>query len=84
MTDIPVSDDLIAAFEVDREDAPRAVAEAAALELYRRGTVSAGYAAGLLGMDKWDFVRWSGELGIPSFRLSPEELTAELDVLQSL
>jgi predicted HTH domain antitoxin len=83
-TNIPISDELLAALGVDQDDAPRAVAEAAVLELYRRGTISAGYAANLLGIDKWEFVRWSGRLGIPYFRLTPEELANELDVLRSL
>lgn len=83
-TNVPISDDLIAVLDVDQAQVPRAVAEAAVLEFYRRGTISAGYAAGLLGMEKWAFIRWSGELGIPYFRQTPEELEAELDVLASL
>ena len=62
------------------DDAVRALHEAAALELYRRRAISAGRAAALLGMDKFAFIRWWGELGIPFFRMDPGELERDLDM----
>lgn len=76
-TDVPVSDDLIAALGVEPAAVPRALAEAAVLELYRRHDVSAGYAAVLLGMDKWAFIRRAGELGIPYVDMTVVELRRE-------
>ena len=55
-----------------------AVRETIVLELYRRGTISSGKAAQLLGMPKYDFIQYSGRLGIPYFRLTDEELDAEV------
>jgi predicted HTH domain antitoxin len=54
------------------------------LELYRRHTISAGRAAELLGMEKFAFIRWTGELGIPFFDMTPEEWQEELRVLEKL
>lgn len=39
--------------------------EAVVLELYRRGIVSSGKAAELLGMQRFDFVGYADKLGIP-------------------
>lgn len=54
------------------------------LELYRRAAISAGYGAGLLGMEKLAFIRWSGEMGIPYLRYSPDELDRELETLRAM
>jgi predicted HTH domain antitoxin len=56
--------------------------ECVVLELYRRGTISSGKAAELLGMDRVEFIRYSGRLGIPFFRMSPEDLQDELQQLR--
>lgn len=52
--------------------------ECVVLELYRRGVISSGKAAELLKMDRLEFIHYSGRLGIPFFRMSPEELQEEL------
>jgi len=54
------------------------------LELYRRGIVSSGKAAELLGMQRFDFVRYADKLGIPFFRMSKEEWEAEKAAADSL
>jgi len=56
--------------------------ECIVLELYRRGAISSGKAAELLGMDRFEFIRYSGRLGIPFFRMSPEDLQEELQQLR--
>jgi predicted HTH domain antitoxin len=48
------------------------------MELYRRGAVSRGKAAELLGMPLVEFLRRANELGIPYFNYSDEEFAAEL------
>jgi hypothetical protein len=35
-------------------------------------------------MGKSAFIRWSGKLGIPYFRIEPDELAQELDILRDL
>ena len=42
----------------------RTARELMVLELYRRGTVSSGKAAELLGMDRWEFIHYASRLGI--------------------
>jgi len=54
-----------------------AVKECVVLELYRRGLVSSGKAAELLEMNRMEFIRFSGRLGVPYFRMSAEEWEEE-------
>lgn len=65
------------------EEVERHALEMIVLELYRRGTISAGRAALILGMEKFAFIRWTGELGIPYFKVSADELREELRVLDN-
>jgi predicted HTH domain antitoxin len=65
-------------------DPQQAIKECVVLELYRRGEISSGKAAELLGMSRLEFIQYSGRLGIPFFRYSPEELEAELRDLEGL
>jgi predicted HTH domain antitoxin len=59
-------------------DPDSAAKECVVLELYRRSAISSGKAAELLGMDRLEFIRYAGRLGIPFFRMSPEDLQEEL------
>ncbi len=77
-TAIPVSDELLAILKREGKDPARALQEAAVLDLYRDAVISAGRAADLLGMSKWDFVRWAGERGVPAVRMSEAEFEAEI------
>ncbi|MCC6036969.1 MAG: UPF0175 family protein [Armatimonadetes bacterium] len=65
-------------------DPQQTIKECVVLELYRRGEISSGKAAELLGMSRLEFIQYSGRLGIPFFRYSPEELEAELRDLEGL
>lgn len=47
------------------------------LELYRRGHISSGKAAELLGMSRWTFIEYAFRLGIPFFMMTPDEWEAE-------
>jgi predicted HTH domain antitoxin len=60
-----------------------AVRELLVLELYRRAVISSGKAAELLGMPKEEFIKFSGRLGVPFFRMSDEQLDAEVERLRS-
>lgn len=55
-----------------------AMKEVAVLELYRRREISSGKAAELLGMERFEFVRHAGRLGIPFFDLDETEMAEEV------
>jgi len=48
------------------------------LELYRRGLISSGKAAALLGVSRLDFIQHASELGIPYFRFTEDEWQMEV------
>jgi len=60
--------------EKHREAAERKAQEAFVMELLRQADISAGRAARLLGMDRWQFSKLMFEYGISPF---DESLTAE-------
>ena len=62
----------------------QAVRELIVLELYRRSVISTGKAAHLLHMPLLDFIRYSGNLGIPYFRMTKEEWEEEVRQIRSL
>jgi predicted HTH domain antitoxin len=72
-----LDDELAVLLEQIQQPLEKATREAAVLELYRRGIVSSGKAAELLGMQRFHFVRFADKLGIPFFRMSKEEWEAE-------
>ena len=81
---LELADDVVSLLqELNRpiEDAAR---ELIVLELYRRGAVSSGRAAELLGMEKLAFIRHASSLGIPFFDMTKEEWAAELARVQTL
>jgi predicted HTH domain antitoxin len=51
----------------------RSVRELIVLELYRRGTLSSGKAAELLGMSRREFIHHASDLGIPYFAMTEDE-----------
>lgn len=61
-----------------KKDIPKRLKELSILELYRRKEISSGKAAELLGMERFEFVRYASRLGIPFFDLSKEELQRDL------
>lgn len=79
---VPFDEALLPLLGNSPEEIERHALEMIVLELYRRGTISVGRAARLLGMDKLAFIRWTGELGIPYFRITADELREELRVLE--
>jgi len=58
--------------------------EAIVLELYREGILSSGKAAELLNMERFEFIRYASDKGIPYLRMTKEELEEELKVLEKL
>jgi len=61
-----------------KKDIPGRLKELSILELYRRKEISSGKAAELLGMERFEFVRYASRLGIPFFDISKEELQRDL------
>ncbi len=53
------------------------------LELYRRREISSGKAAELLGMERFEFVRYASRNGIPYFDLDAQELKNEIETARS-
>jgi hypothetical protein len=47
------------------------------LELYRRGVISSGKAAQLLGMARQRFIEHASSLGVPFYDMTPDEWEAE-------
>lgn len=60
----------------------RRALESIVLDLYRRREISAGRAAEFLGLEKFTFIRWAGELGIPYLDMTAEEWQEELRVIR--
>jgi predicted HTH domain antitoxin len=50
------------------------------LELYRRHEISSGKAAELLGMERFEFIRFASRLGIPYVDMDKQELEDEIDL----
>ena len=50
------------------------------LELYRRREISSGKAAELLGMERFEFVRYASRNGIPYFDMDAQELKDEIEM----
>ena len=84
MRTVELDDELAVLLEQIQQPLEKAAREAVVIELYRRGIVSSGKAAELLGMQRFDFVRYVDKLGIPFFRMTKEEWEAEKAAADSL
>jgi predicted HTH domain antitoxin len=81
---IELDQDLVAVLEELHRPVQEAARELIVLELYRRGEISSGKAAQLLGLDREDFIRQASAQGIPYFQLSGGELRREVDASKKL
>ena len=77
MVNVQLDDDLVAVMQLAEEPIDRLTRESIVLELYRRGTISSGRAALLLGMPRIEFIKYSGQRGIPYIAMTEEEWEAE-------
>ena len=75
---LELDDDLVAAIGEDGQPLERAALELIALELYRRGSISSGRAAEVLGLQRLEFLRRAAALDIPYFRFTEDEWAAEV------
>ena len=81
---IEIEEPLAAILHQTNQPVQEAGREMIVLELYRRGTISSGKAAELLGMQRIDFIRHASRLGIPYFALTGDEWEAEMASLEAL
>jgi len=56
----------------------QAAREMLVLKMYRRGLISSGKAATLLGVSRLEFIQHASELGIPYFRFTEDEWQMEV------
>jgi predicted HTH domain antitoxin len=78
MVAVHLDDELVGIFDRDDEPVEDVAREMIVLELYRRGTISSGKAAELLGVHRYEFIQRASSLGNPYFNVTTEELEAEL------
>ena len=83
MVAVYLTDDLTRILDQEDEPVEQVAREMIVLELYRRGTISSGKAAELLGVPRYDFIRRASSLGIPYFNMTKEELEAEVKLIGS-
>ena len=76
--------DLLGALEVPQTQMEARLRELIALELSREGRISAGKGAEILGISKMAFIQLLSQHGIDYFTESPEELRAEVAMLDQL
>jgi predicted HTH domain antitoxin len=81
---IEIAEPLAALLHQTNQPVQQAVKEMIVLELYRRGTISSGKAAELLGMERIDFIRHASRLGIPYIDMTEDEWAAERAASESL
>ena len=81
MKTVQLTDDLVEVMKLNGKPLDRLVHELIVLERYRLEEISSKKAAELLGMPRVDFIRFSGERGIPYFRMSSEEWDDEMRTL---
>jgi predicted HTH domain antitoxin len=74
---IDLEDDLVALLRLSNQPVERAARELIVLELYRRGTISSGKAAQLLGMSRLEFIQYASRLGILYSTMTEDEWKSE-------
>jgi predicted HTH domain antitoxin len=80
---IEIEEPLAALLHQTNQPVQAAGREMIVLELYRRGAISSGKAAELLGTQRIDFIKHASRLGIPYFAMTEDEWEAEMASLES-
>jgi len=81
---IEIEEPLAALLHQTNQPVQEAGREMIVLELYRRGTISSGKAAELLGTSRLAFIQHASRLGIPFFDMTEDEWAAEKAALKEL
>ena len=74
---LELEDELVEAMSSLNQPMPQAARELIVMELYRRGTISSGKAAELLGLSKPEFIEHSSRCGIPYLAMTDSEWAVE-------
>ena len=76
--------DLLGALDVPQAGLEARLRELIALELFREGRISSGKGAELLGISKLEFIHLLAQHGLSYFTESPQELAAEVTMLEQV
>ena len=79
-----VKDDLAHAMRQLNQPLPDAALEAIVLELYRRRILTSGKAGPMLGMKRFEFVKYASRLGIAFFDMDADEWKAEMELIKKI
>ena len=71
---VELSEEIINMIGEKKIDLSKRVKELTILELYREHKLSSGKAAESFNMSKWEFIRFTGRLGIPFIEMDEEHL----------
>ena len=78
MVTVQLTDELVAVLNRSDQPLDRRAQELIVLELYRQAEISSGKAAEILGMSRIDFIKYSGQLGIPFIHMNDDEWKDEV------
>lgn len=81
---VDLNDELLALLHQSNRPADQTARELIVLELYRRGTLSSGKAAQVLGMSRQGFIEHASRLGIALLDMTRDEWEAERARSQAL
>jgi predicted HTH domain antitoxin len=76
--------DLLRVLDVSETGLEKRIRELIALELFREGRISSGKGGELVEISKWDFIQLLSRYNVPYFNQSPEDLVAEVHLLETL
>lgn len=80
---LDISSELIKLFP-SKKEAKTEVKQAMVFDLVRRGKISKGKAAELLGINLWDLPELLAQYDIPWFDYSPDDLKHDLEMLEKI
>lgn len=81
---IEIEEPLAALLHQTNQPVEQAAREMIVLELYRRGSISSGKGAELLGTSRLAFIQHASRLRIPFFDMTDDEWAAEKAALKTL
>ena len=81
---VQLDEDLVALLNSSNQSLQHTASELMVLELYRRGTISSGKAAQLLGMERIAFIQHASRLGIAFLDMTEDEWAAEQAQIDNL
>ena len=81
---IEIDEALAALLHQTNQPVQAAAQEMIVLELYRRGAITSGKAADLLGTSRVSFIQHASKLGIPYLEMTEDEWAAEKAASESL